>query len=570
MQLFILWLTTIKQKTISRMKQSKKKIAQQVGLATDAYNAKDYASADKQLRAILAIDPNNADANYIHGMIAYLCKQNDAAIALIQRAIDSNANNAQFHNSLGAINKELGRLDDAEEHIRTAIKVAPEYGPAYNNLAALIQEIGNFDEAAALYLESNKRGDKRAFTHYLMLLNYIPSIKPEAVFEKHKNWEANYWGERPRTLFNHKQHKTNKKLRVAYISPDFRTHSVAYFFEPLLKAHDRNKIEVYCYYNNQFDDQTSERIRQNCDKWQTVYGQSDADIASLIHHDNIDILVDLAGHTGECTLGVLARKPAPIQVNWLGYPNSTGLTTIDYRFTDDIADPVGPADHLHSEQLIRLKNGFLCYQGTSDLAVSAPPCLQNKYITFGSFNNLSKVNSTVIKVWSAILAKVAGSKLLIKSRQLKFDYVKNNLLASFIKEGIDPARLQLQSQIKEKDGHLMLYSKVDIALDTFPYNGTTTTCEAMWMGVPTITLNGDRHSSRVGASLLTHSDQSELITDNENAYIDLATNLANEPRKLESLRKVSREKLLDSDLGNPRLFTQNIEDAYFDMLKKLK
>jgi len=308
-----------------------------------------------------------------------------------------------------------------------------------------------------------------------------------------------------------------------------------------------------------------------CKHWRNISGLKDKQIVDLIKEDNIDILVDLAGHTSGNKLKVFTHKPAPIQINWLGYPNTTGLKTIDYRFTDNIADPKDESDMFYSEQLIRLDNGFLCYQGNNSIPVcNELPYFNNEYITFASFNNLAKINPQLLKLWSQILLLIPKSKLILKSKQFSDSITNSRYLELFTKEGIEPDRIKLYSWLSDNNEHLKLYNSIDITLDSFPYNGTTTTCESLWMGVPTITLKGTKHASRVGASILTQTGLEEFIVNNEEDYILKAIDMAKHPEYLQSIRKSLRQSMENSTLCNGSLFAKKIEKTYLDLLKKIK
>ncbi len=313
-------------------------------------------------------------------------------------------------------------------------------------------------------------------------------------------------------------------------------------------------------------DDTTRSMMREANHWRNVIDLNDEAVVELIRKDNIDILVDLSGHTAGNRLMVFIYKPAPIQISWLGYPNTTGLTAIDYRFTDSIADPVGDSDKCHSEQLIRLPNGFLCYKG--DDSIPPPkvlPCIKHEYVTFGSFNNLTKVNNHVIKLWSKILRAVPNAHFILKAKQLADSETKFRYLDMFMKEGIDSDRIELHSTLSKVEDHLALYNSIDIALDPFPYNGTTTTCEALWTGVPTITLKGSRHAGRVGASILTHVGLEEFIAESEQEYIEIAVKLAEDTSSLAKIRSGLRQQMKNSVLCDKKLFTRNIEKVYFDL-----
>ncbi|MGY9060406.1 MAG: O-linked N-acetylglucosamine transferase, SPINDLY family protein, partial [Candidatus Puniceispirillales bacterium] len=335
-----------------------------------------------------------------------------------------------------------------------------------------------------------------------MYLNYSLTWSPQFIYQQHIEFEKQFGGLKIRTSLSLPVNKNcGERLRIGYVSPDFRQHSVAYFFEPLLENHNPNTIETFCYYNNKVVDATTKRLMTASDHWRSIYKISDQDVVDLIKNDKIDILVDLSGHTGNNSLLIFAQKPASIQVAWLGYPNTTGLSAIDYRFTDIIADPIGEADDLHSEKLFRLPNGFQCYKGDQTVPVGIElPQKRQDYVTFGSFNNFMKITPEVIKTWSKILLAVPKSVLLLKCNQLNQD--ENPYLKLFKNEGITEDRLKVYERLSSMHEHLELYNSIDIGLDPFPFNGATTTCEALWMGVPVITLLGDRHVARVGASIL--------------------------------------------------------------------
>jgi predicted O-linked N-acetylglucosamine transferase (SPINDLY family) len=342
---------------------------------------------------------------------------------------------------------------------------------------------------------------------------------------------------------------------------------VAYFFEPLLKSHDREKFEIFCYSDVKSSDSVTERLEHEADCWRAIAWKKDGAVIKQIEADNIDILVDLAGHTAGNRLPVFARKPAPIQVSWLGYPNTTGLESIDYRFTDAVADPFGRDDDYYSEELYRLPGCFLCYGPHENApAVSESPSVENSIVTFGSFNNLSKITPEVINAWSKILLRVEDARLVLKFKSFNDEHVRGRYSAMFTEGGISSDKIDFLSYVPGKADHLSLYNKIDIALDPFPYNGTTTTCEALWMGVPVVALAGDRHASRVGASILNAVGLDETLVANDiESYIDNAVALAADRGALQELRVGLRQKMQDSPLCNAEDFTGRIEEAYQKM-----
>jgi predicted O-linked N-acetylglucosamine transferase (SPINDLY family) len=292
----------------------------------------------------------------------------------------------------------------------------------------------------------------------------------------------------------------------------------------------------------------------------------DAALAKRIAEDRIDILVDLAGHSAKSRVRVFARKPAPVQVAWLGYPNTTGLRAVDYRFTDAIADPVGVADELHSEELVRLDGGIWCYTGGPDAPV--PVAKDDGVITFGSFNHMSKLTPKVIALWARILKAVPNSRLLLKHLQLAHAVTRDTVTKQFGIHGIGPERLDLHAKLPKYADHLALYGQVDVGLDPFPFNGCTTTFEALWMGVPVVALNGETHVARVGASILTHLGHDELLAQDEDDYVRIASALAGDASKRGEYRAGLRDAVKASPLGDAAGFAAKVEDAYREMWAK--
>jgi predicted O-linked N-acetylglucosamine transferase (SPINDLY family) len=339
---------------------------------------------------------------------------------------------------------------------------------------------------------------------------------------------------------------------------------VAAFFEPLLHGHDRRIVEVFCYAEVGQADLVTERMRAQSDHWCSTVGMSDADVARKIEEDSIDILVDLAGHTANNRLLVFAAKPAPLQVTWLGYPNTTGLAAIDYRLVDAITDPKGKADGWASEALLRLKDGFLCYAPAADTPNPAPvPSARRGFVTFGSFNNPAKLSDPTLDAWAALLNRAPTSRLLLKGHHFFDDMAARSLFAARLADrGVAPERLTLLGLQPDPAVHLALYGEIDIALDPFPYNGTTTTCEALWMGVPVVTLQGDRHASRVGASLLRGLGLGELVAADVSDYVAIGAGLAGDSVRLADLRASLRTRMRASALCDRIAFARKIEAAY--------
>jgi predicted O-linked N-acetylglucosamine transferase (SPINDLY family) len=488
------------------------------------------------------------------------------AEAAVKRALSIDPNSAPAWNLLGTIHQVNHALDDAMNCYRRALTIDTRHAEALGNLgsALLVQgdvlaAVAAFDRAIALKpdwagLHSNR----------LLALNYY-SEDGEQNLAAHTAWTrrtrvATSQAQRPRAA------EPERRLRVGYVSPDFRAHSVGWFLNGILAHHDHLAFEVFCYSDCASPDTVTVRLRSFSDHWCDTAGMEDRVLADQIVTDRIDILVDLAGHTANNRLPVFASKPAPVQVSYLGYPNTTGLDAMDYRLTDAVADPPGATEAFHTETLVRLPHGFLCFTPPSqDIDLYPPPILKNGFITFGSFNMLAKVTPEVVRCWAKLLREIPGSRLHLKAFGLGGAGTRTRIVALFGLNGIGEERLSLYGLANSLGSHLEHYHAVDIALDTFPYNGTTTTCEALWMGVPVVTVAGRLHAGRVGASLLTRIGCTEFIAADLTGYMQLARALAHDPERLTLYRGTLRPRLVASPLCDARAFTCGLEQAYQTM-----
>ena len=528
------------------------------------------ADGIKANKVAVKIDPRDAEIYNNLGNIQCKIGLYKEAEKNYRKVLNLDPGYIPVYNNLGNLIEQLGLLNEAKLIQKQAINLKPDFAAPYNNLGNILNKLGKHEEAKvnhkkAISLEQNNND----FYHSKNIcLNYSSMWSPLNVYEEHIEFENQFGGLDIRTSLDFKNFKhSGDKLRIGYISGDFKSHSVSYFFEPLLQHHNVSVVETVCYYNDSLIDDTTKRLMTMADHWRSIFGMSHMDVVNLIKNDKIDILVDLSGHTSKNRLLVFAQKPAPIQVSWLGYPNTTGLSAIDYRFTDIIADPIGEADDFHSETLLRLPNGFQCYKGNEKIDVNINlPQKYRDYITFGSFNNLSKMTPEVIMVWAKILKAVPNSKLLIKSSILNHD--GQHYLNLFKQEDIAADRIEYHKRLANNNEHLELYNKIDICLDTFCFNGATTTCEALWMGVPVITLLGDRHSGRVGASILTNIGLTDFIAQDIDDYVALAIKMSNRPEYLKEIRQGLRKQMLSSPLCNGQSFAIDIESAYKSIWNK--
>ena len=520
------------------------------------------ASYEQALRA----DPKLANALYNRANLARQRGDLDAAEAGFAQALALEPQRAEWLGALADVRLLRWRLDEAEAGYRAALALAPASPLAHFGLGNALMLLGRMEEAEACFRRAIDFQPEFVEAHgnLLLCLHYGRGADGRALFEEHLAWAARHAdglearGGHPAIDRTH-----GRRLNVGYVSPNFHRHSVASFFEPLLAAHDRACVRVFCYSGVQQPDEVTARLQGMADEWRDLRGVGADAAARLIREDRIDILVDLAGHTGGGRPLIFARRPAPVQIAWLGYPNTTGLAQVQYRLTDEVADPPGAADRWHSEKLVRLPDGFLCYQPEAGGPGPAerPPGAAGG-ITFGSFNNLAKVSPQVVALWSRLLGAVPGSRLIMKAHALGTASARRRLQEQFAAGGVGAERVLLLGPEDSAAGHLARYREVDIALDTYPYNGTTTTCEALWMGVPVVTLAGPTHVTRVGASILKRVGLGELVTASPEEYVAQAAALAKDTARLGALRAGLRARLRASPLMDGARFARAVEAAY--------
>ena len=494
----------------------------------------------------------------------------EAAVGVLQEIVARWPAKANMWNNLGVILHFMGRNSEAVQAFRQSLRVDPSFALAFNGLGSALLEQGRCEEA----LMADREGlaaqptDARGHSNLLMTLNYLPDLGKREVYEEHAAWGRAH--SRPRLAPGHHiDRDPDRRLKVGYVSSDFRTHSVAYFIAPLLATHDRSQVETLCYSSSLVrPDSTTKRLMELADHWREVTSLEDGKMADLIRQDRIDILVDLSGHTSGNRLPLFSAKPAPIQVTYLGYANTTGLSQMDYRLTDIVADPAGE-EGFFTEKLVRLPRCFLCYGPMPDCPeVAVAPVLTNGFFTFGSFNNVAKMNEETIALWARAVLRVPGARLVLKNRAFNDEGTRQRYEDLFARHGLAAHRLDLLGHISEPAGHLAQYGRVDIALDTFPYNGTTTTCEALWMGVPVLTLAGDRHVGRVGASILSAIGHQEWIAHEKEEFVRLAVALAKDEEKLAVLRRTLRVGVAGSPLCDGYDMAGTLENTFRGMWRQ--
>ena len=517
-------------------------------------------------REVTRLVPQRPEAYVCLGQVLMTLGRFDEAGDCLQALLKVTPQDVEAWANRGKIFHAKGHFDEAVSCYRRALRLEPRYGGIYDNLACVLCNQGLYEEALANHRKALEiiPNDTTAYSNLLLTMHYLPGQNAEELFAEHRRW-AQVHANIPGGVAHHANSRDpERRLRVGYVSPDFRDHPVAFFFEPLLANHDRNAVEPVCYSNVARPDETTARLRSMAVQWRDIRALNDERAANMIREDAIDILVDMAGHTGGSRLMVFARKPAPIQVTWLGYPNTTGLPAVDYRLTDSISDP--PDERaLYTEKLIRLPGAFFCYAPPADApAVTALPARARGVVTFGSLNTLAKLNDQVIDLWCEVLHANPASRLLVYRNTLK-GAVKGRFAAKFAARGIGGERLQLRSDLPPGQGYLDIYGEIDIALDTFPWSGHTTSCEALWMGVPVITLYGKSHAGRMCASVLAGMGLSHLTARTPDDYVRIATALSGDLDALEQMRAGLRARMAASPLCDGHAFARKIEAAYREM-----
>jgi predicted O-linked N-acetylglucosamine transferase (SPINDLY family) len=500
------------------------------------------------------------------GMACRENRQLDEAVECFQHAAKLAPALPEAQAILGQALMAQQRTDEARRHLNEALRLRPDFAEAHHDLGRLCTDEGLLAEAAGHY--RNALAIQRApatCSNLLYLLNYLPETDPAPHFAEHRQWAE--WFEQPLRP-DWKPHANDatpdRRLRIGYVSPDFRDHPVTAFMEPILRMHHREHFETFCYSNAKAPDAVTERLRLLADHWRDISGWDPAKVADWVRQDGIDILVDLAGHTTDNSLLVFARKPAPVQFTWIGYPNTTGLEAMDYRLTDAISDPPGQTERWHSEQLVRLPKSFSCYAAPAESPAVGPlPALANGYITFGCFNNFRKVSPATIAVWTRLLHEMPTARLLLKSQGLGNPQTAARLRDQFA--GISAERIELLGAGLPKELHMGLYNRVDLSLDPFPYNGTTTTCDSLWMGVPVVTLTGKTHVARVGLSLVSHAGFPDWAVKTADAYVAKCRELTGDLPNLARLRAGLREQMRLSPICDATQFIDHLEAAFREM-----
>jgi protein O-GlcNAc transferase len=555
----------------------------------------------------LRLNPNYAVAHSNLGNVLLDQGRLDEAIAEFRIALKQRPDMAEIHFNLGSALNSMGRFDEAiaeyrqtirlkpdwikvygnlsaalsETHAthaaiavcQQALRIKPNHSGAYNNLGVIYKNIGQLDDAVNAFRTAIRINPVDLFAHDTLLfcLNYHPDYSSGAIYEELVDWNRQHAAPLKQFTTPHAQNRDpERRVKIGYVSADFREHVVGRNLLPLFKQHQHEAFEIFCYTNSIYSDALADQLRSCADVWRNIANMSDLEAAEIIRKDQIDILVDLGLHTRGNRLLMFAHKPAPVQVTFMGYPGSTGLETMDYRLTDPYLDPPGLFDDCYSEESIRLPDTFWCYDLlTSDSRaptpeINDPPVLQNGFVTFGCLNNSLKVNNNVLKLWAKVLMAVSHSRLMLLA---PMGQARQRVLEVLQAQGIENGRVEFV-EFKPRTDYLKSYHRIDVGLDTLPYNGHTTSLDSFWMGVPVVTLMGKTVVGRAGWSQLCNLDLKELAAQTPEQFVEIALKLASDLPRLKELRSTLRQKMLASPLMDAPCFARNVEAAYREMWKK--
>jgi predicted O-linked N-acetylglucosamine transferase (SPINDLY family) len=574
-------------------------LAEAMAVAVRHQQAGNLQTAEQMYRMILGVDPQHADALHMLGVLASQVGRPQEAIALMEQSLAVRPDVPFFHANLGLVYQAVGNLEGAVAQQRRAIELDPQFAEAHNNLGNALREQNKLDDAVAAYreairlqptavgpannlaivltdyglLEEAEEVYRRvlelqpdlavAHSNYLHALHYRHANDRELLAREHQKWEERHARPLARFIRPHTNVRDpERRLRIGYVSPSYFRYSVGRFLLPIFQCHDREQFEVFCYSSVDVPDPLNDRLAALVDHWKEVAGATDEQLTELIRTDQIDILVDLSSHMAHNRLLVFARKPAPVQVTYLAYNSTTGLRTIDYRLSDPYMDPAGQPTPYYSEKTVWLPETYWCYQPDQELPEPGPlPALAAGRVTFGCLNNFAKVTPEVLSLWRELLGSVPESRFVLHTREGSH---RDRLRQYFAEGKVAPERLEFVGFIPF-DEYLRTFERIDLALDPYPYNGGTSTCDALWQGVPVVTLAGQAPVSRAGLTLLSNIGLPDLVTKTPAEYLELARSLASDLPRLSKIRGELREHMLKSPFTDAPRFTHNLEAAFRNM-----
>ena len=518
-------------------------------------------------RQALQANPRHAQTHYFLANVLMALNQPEEAIRSFQHAIQNKPAYKEAYLDMGVALYDLGQIRNAVACYQRLVSIEPGNAQAHSNLGIALKGLGQFDEAVAScrHALELKPDFAEAHSNLLLCMNYLSGLSPASYLNQAREYGRMAAG-KVTTRFSTWQCEPNpERLRVGLVSGDLREHSVGHFLEGLLTNINPVRISLYAYPTLNEEDALTARIKPHFVAWRPLATLNDQTAAQLIHDDGIHVLLDVAGHTSHNRLPLFAWKPAPVQCTWIGLPATTGVAEVDYVLGDPVAIPISDEEHF-SEQVWHLPESYLCFTPPdAALTVTPLPALASGKVTFGSFNNLSKMSDATVAVWAKILLAVADARLFLKSKQLQDADVLETTVQRFAAHGVARDRLLLESWAANRATHLAGYQRMDIALDTFPYPGVTTSVEALWMGVPVVTLRGDRFLSRTAASVALNAGLADWVAADEADYVTKAVLHASDIQRLATLRAGLRQQVLASPLFDVTHFARNVEDAWWGM-----
>jgi predicted O-linked N-acetylglucosamine transferase (SPINDLY family) len=514
-------------------------------------------------RQVVTLEPGYRDAYNSLSFVLHRQGRLDEAITVYRQAIAQWPGHPRAHYNFSILLQLAGNLDEAAANLRYSLSLDPGYAAAHNDLGNALLRMGAVEEAVGCYDRAIALQPASPIWHSnrIYALHFHPDCDGPLLLKELLEWDRRHARPLKPPVVDHSHSLSQRRLRIGYVSPDFREHVVGRNLLPLLRQHDHGQFEIFCYSDLARGDSVTERFRACADQWRGIAGASDEKVAQMIRSDRIDILLDLSLHMAGNRLLVFARKPAPVQVTFAGYPGGTGLEAMDYRLTDPYLDPPGESDADYRERSVRLPHSFWCYEGDADATVTPLPALAGGQVTFGCLNNFGKVNGGVLALWARVLREVSGSKLMLLTPR---GSTRDRVRATMAKHDLDPVRIEFAEYVPHRQ-YLELYQRIDIALDTFPYNGHTTSLDGLWMGVPTVTLIGKTAVGRAGWSQLSNLGLEHLASRVQQGFIQTAANLAGDLAALAELRAGLRPRMLASPLMDARGFCRGIEEAYRGM-----
>ena len=514
------------------------------------------------------LKPDFAKAHNNLGLALASRGEFEEAAAAHRRALEIQPAYPEAHYNLSIVLAEQGRPDEALRVYRRAQQLDPGHPKAHNNLAVALLRQGELNEAIAVFRRALVLGPDDADLHSNLVhaLHLHPDSDRSTIAAERQRWNQQFSQALKKFILPHaNDRKPDRRLRIGYVSPDFCSHPVSFFFAPLLEAHDREQFEIFCYANLAKPDHVTKRLRRASDAWRDVHPMSHAQMAETVRNDGIDILVDLAMHTGGNRLPVFARKPAPVQVSWLAYPGTTGLEAIDFRLSDGHLDPEGEDETGPGGKIVRLPDCWCCYEPIVEFpAVEPLPAESTGVVTFGSLNQFCKIHDGLLHSWGRLLTEVPNSRLRMICPEGQARERIGDMLTA---HGVAPERVELIKPRPWAD-YVRLFACIDVALDSFPCNGSTTTCHSLWMGLPVVTRTGSRVVSRASSTLLHAVGLPELVAHSEEEYVKIAADLAGNLPRLTELRRTLRSRMGASVLMDAPRFARNVEAAYRGMWRQ--